>query len=233
MQDTKTYSNTEKVRDAETRAEMFGFIASMLNRKPGAELVRRLRSAGSEAFAGLIPDGDSSGSVGHGFLDMADFVEETEDYPEDEVEKMLAIDWTRLFRGVSPGYGPPPPYESVYIDQDKSGIEIIQSVRRWYMENGAGIDRRQPNRPDYLGLQIDFLRYLAEQEQKAWDHGYSDEALDFLKKSIQFIAEHITPWAHEFCEQAIGFADTGFYRGLIQITGEIISGANTAEKRYV
>ncbi len=229
MPDTNTYSNTEAIRDAETRAGMYGFIAAMLNRKPDATLVRRVRSAGADAFNGLILDGDLLGSVGRGVLDMAAFVEETEGYPEDEVEKMLAIDWTRLFRGVSPGYGPLPPYESVYIDQDKTGIEIIQSVHRWYMENGAGIDRRQPNRPDYLGLQIDFLRHLAEQEQQAWECGNSDEAMDCLNKSTRFTSEHITPWVHEFCKQAMGYAETGFYRGIIRITGEVISGANTAE----
>ncbi len=230
MRNVDSAINSEAAGNAATRAEMFGFMAAMLNRKPGAELVQKLRAVGSESFAGLIPDEDHSTAFGRGLLDMSQFVEEASGLAEDDVVKALAIDWTRLFRGVSPGYGPPPPYESVYLDQDKSDIEIIQKVGRWYVENGVKIDRHQPNRPDFLGIQIDFLRHLAEQEQDAWKYGNSDDAMDCLNKSSCFVSEHMASWVHKFCRQAMDYAETGFYKGVIRIIEEVFSGDKVLEK---
>ncbi|MFC1823988.1 molecular chaperone [Thermodesulfobacteriota bacterium] len=207
----------EALKNAETRAATFGFMAFLLNQTPDDDLILGLRTTDFNTFIDSIPDHDPSQDIKHGLTELFKFTQETSKIPSNDAALMLAKDWTCLFRGVSPGYGPAPPYEGLYMSGDELGLDIIQTVNHWYLENGVRVDSDHPDRPDYLGLELDFIRHLSEIEARAWAEGNETEATKHFQRNTLFIAEHIAPWVSRFCEEAMGFAKTGFYRGLIKI----------------
>ena len=153
---------------------------------------------------------------------MASYIDVTQDLPEGEVEQNLAVDWTRLFRGVSPGYGPPPPYEGVYGEGAANPSEVLQSIMQTYHEYSVDVDAKAANRPVYIGMDLDFLRYLNECEADAWEQGGYQTSLDYQAAQKDFLFKHLGRWAEKFCDQAIQQAKTDFYRGFLRLTRDVL-----------
>ena len=213
-------------KNAEARAAIFGFIASLLNHAPDSDLIQGLRAADISVFLESIPERDPSRDIKQGLSELSEFMGATAEMPASETALLLAEDWTRLFRGVRPGYGPSPPYEGLYRSDDHLGVDAIQAVNHWYLENDVGVDTEHPDRPDYLGLEMDFIRHLSELEARGWGIGNREEATEYLERGNLFFAEHIATWVPYFCEEAMGFAKTGFYRGLIKMIQGVIVDAS-------
>ena len=168
---------------ARTRGSMFDFLATLLNQRPDLELVRKLRSSSLEVLIGQAEASAPGSQVVQGLREMARFVESTSKDPEKEVETALGVDWTRLFRGVTPRYGPPPPYESIYADTGETDLGTIRSLIEFYWASGAQLENKAANRPDYLGLELSFLCFLAEEEAKAWESGNEELAQSYQEKA--------------------------------------------------
>ena len=149
---------------------------------------------------------------------LEEFLLDANKQSEEEIRDALAKDWTRLLRGIRPGYGPPPPYEGVYRRNDGIGIEIIQEVSAIYSQHGVGLDKDVFNRPDYIGVEFDFLNYLAEIESETWLSGQESEALKLKSSYEDFLDLHVGVWVPEFCLEAEKEAQTLFYQALIMIT---------------
>jgi TorA maturation chaperone TorD len=212
------------VEEAQARAGMYGFLATLYNQRPDADLVRRLRTVKIETFIGMTQE-DISPEIDRGLGEMARFVHGTMNQEVEEVEQTLGVDWTRLFRGVSPNYGPTPPYEGVYQGGQRDPVEVLQEVNRIYHESGVTIGEESPNRPDYIGLEFDFLRYLAERELEAWEQEEEDLALSYADKAKAFFEEHPGGWVWKFCDQALEHTRTDFYKGLLMLTKGVLAGA--------
>ncbi|MEE8323978.1 MAG: molecular chaperone TorD family protein, partial [Candidatus Bathyarchaeia archaeon] len=56
-----------------------------------------------------------------------------------ELAQRLTIEFTRLLRGIKRGYGPPPPYESLYKGEKRVIGEVTRDVMRMYQKAGFGI----------------------------------------------------------------------------------------------
>lgn len=211
----------EASSQAEARATMYTFLANLFNQLPDQALVGRLRSLGSEAIAQLAKALELSEDARLGLTEIARFIEAAASQAEDDVVQALAIDWTRLFRGVAPGYGPPPPYEGVYVGGNVEHEAVLQAVVSEYRQYGVMADDGV-NRPDYIGLEFDFLALLAEQEKAAWDQGDSPAALGRQQGARQFMERHAGRWVAPYCERAIPEAKTDFYRGLLRLTRGVV-----------
>ncbi|MCJ7568433.1 MAG: molecular chaperone TorD family protein [Anaerolineales bacterium] len=211
------------VENARTRAGMYGFLAALFNQRPEVDLVRRLRTVGIDSFVTMTEEEGMNDDVSQGLKEIAQFVESTLDQPEEEVEQALAVDWTRLFRGVSPNYGPTPPYEGLYAEGNRDQIEVLQSINQIYHEEGATIGEENPNRPDYIGLELGFMCFLAEQEAEAWEEGEEERANAYYEKAMKFVNEHLGLWASKFIDLAIEQARTDFYKGLLRLTKGVIA----------
>jgi putative dimethyl sulfoxide reductase chaperone len=210
---------------ARTRADAFDFLATLLNQRPDLELVRMLRSSSLDALIRQAEDSEPGSQVVLGLREMASFVESTAGDPETEVETALGVDWTRLFRGVTPKYGPPPPYESIYADTGETELATIQSVAEFYWSSGAQLGKKVGNRPDYLGLELGFLCFLAEEEAKAWESGDEELAQSYQEQARIFFEQHPGVWANKFLIEALNYAKTGFYKGFIYLCQGTISQA--------
>jgi len=207
---------------ARLRAEMFGFLAHMFNHRPDAEFVRRLRVLGVNAFA-LSTEDEITQDVSQGLQEMGFYLEVTSEDSEELVEQELGVDWTRLFRGIRPGYGPPPPYEGVYCEGEASPTEILQSVMRVYHEHAVDLNEKAANRPDYIGIELDFLRHLNECEAEAREKGEDQTARRVQEAEKRFMINHLGRWAWKFCDLAIEEAKTEFYRGFIRLTKGVLN----------
>lgn len=215
----------EATRAARNLAGVYGFLATLLNECPDTAFVGKLRAAGGGFIAGLAEGAGFPDEVAEGFRDMAKYVDETRNRPEPLVQEDLAVDWTRVFRGVSPTYSPTPPYEACYIEPTITEMQLIQTVNQIYRANGLAISDDYNNRPDYLGLQFSFLEHLADAEAQAWDENDADAAKSYHDTAQSFLREHVGVWIEKYIEHAMSYAKTGFYRGFLRLCRGVVAEA--------
>lgn len=205
-----------------TLGQIFGFLASIFNNRPDAEFVGALRESPS-ILKDMAEGFDLPNERSLGIQDMLDFVEDSAGKPDVELERELAVDWTRLFRGINPQISPKPPYEGVYVISEKSGSEILQSVIHFYHESGFFIGKEYRDRLDYIGVEFDFLGHLADMEAQAWSLNDVNLAIHCQARGQEFINTHLGFWADKFLSIAIDRAQTGFYRGFLRFCLGILS----------
>lgn len=210
----------EQIRrdQALARASVCGFLAAIFNHNPDLDFVEHLRSLTGEAIYASCAADDLPLQIAGGITQMAAFIDEAANQPAQQVQQALALDWTRLFRGVRRGYGPEPPYANLYRQGRQDETQSLHALIRTYAQHNARPASEDSNRPDYLGVMLDFLRFLFEREAEAWACHQSDQALAYLEVANQFRQEYLGEWVQHFCEEAMGYAETTFYRGGLQIT---------------
>ncbi|MFQ5794105.1 MAG: molecular chaperone [Candidatus Bipolaricaulia bacterium] len=123
----------------------------------------------------------------------------------------LQQEYVRLFRGLSPHYSPPPPYESVYREGALWGFSTA-AVRRRYREFGlesGGDFSREP--PDQLGLELQFMSHLCER-------GAHERSQHLLQAQHDFLVEHLS-WVGAFEERVRSHRPHPFYEGFLRLTG--------------
>lgn len=218
-------SYPEAAAAARSRANMYSFLATLLNERPDAALVANLRSAGGDFISRLAEEASLTGLSAEGFRAMAKYVAECQSQPEDAVEQDLAVDWTRLFRGLSPAYSPMPPYEASFNATPGEEVDVIQDINNFYRAHGLMLNGDHDERPDYLGVELSFLDYLAQAEEQAWDDDDPGKAQSYQHATRTFISQHLATWADRFIEPALGFAKTGFYHGFLQLCRGVVAEA--------
>ena len=71
---------------------------------------------------------------------------------------------------------------------------------------------------DYIGLELDFLRYLSAKEAQAWRSGQEAQADQWREREEGFLRDHIVIWVPRFCDLMREDATLGFYQGLAAVT---------------
>jgi TorA maturation chaperone TorD len=214
-------SGTNRVKysqDADTWKRSFGTLAAIFNKSPDSALVHNLLSLGANFFFQLYPGDGLNIEIKEGLSEITHFVENNKAQSEKVVEQSLQVDWTRLFRGIQPGYGPEPPYEEVYLGEGESNFQVLEAVAGFYVQYGVSIAKNADNRPDYIGLEMDFMRYLCEQEVAAWKKGEKTQIQKWQIAEHDFLTDHLGRWVPSFCDRAIEEAKTDFYRGFVHLT---------------
>ena len=141
---------------ARGRSQVYAVLADALNQMPSVERLRMLR--GAEPLWSAVrgdPTGDAATAALREVLSQmpAEGFEEVSAPPELVTE--LAVERTRLLRGVRPGYGLPPACESVYRHEVQTGFESQEPGRAWahmlaeYRRSGFSTPK---------GLQPDYIR---------------------------------------------------------------------------
>lgn len=205
---------------AAARSQMYGFLAAVYNRLPDESFAGSLSGAELAGFLAAMAEREdlpAEMQAGVGLVEA--FIEASQGRPVDELKTELAVDRTRLLRGVKPGYGPPPPYESVYAGSEGAPqMQASVAVRQAYAEAGVGLPEEVRDQPDFIGFELDFLRHLAAQEAQAWSNQDQEAALKLLEKEKAFLEEHIVRWVPRFCEVMAREARLGFYQGIARMT---------------
>ena len=218
----KTDDGTEATQIARMHAQTYGTLAAVFNQKPDSAMVHNIKTIGVDFFAHLYRSGDLNADVREGLTRMSHFAAQVKRQSAQDVELSLQIDWTRLFRGVQRGYGPMPPYEGLYLGENESDFRALEVVVYFYGQHGVLPNEQAGNRPDYIGLELDFLCYVCEQQAACWEKGEEQEALSWQQAEREFLRDHLSRWAATFCDRAIEEARTDFYCGFIHLTKGVI-----------
>ncbi len=207
-------------RQAEDRSKIYLLLSTFYLRRPREEFVNKIKSKKfiqnlKKAFSG---DGSKrESSLEDGLNALESFIKSINGVPEQDVAENLAIEFTKLFRGIKEGYGPPPPYESVWRGEGRVMGECTQKVLQIYQASGVGMDL-EDELPDYLGIELKFMAILSYHEAEAWRKQNIQEAQRFVKLQKEFLKEHILQWVTEFCKKMEEETENLFYKGCALLT---------------
>ena len=138
--------------------------------------------------------------------------------PDNEVLNGLSVDRTKIMRGIGDG-NTKPPHESVYRNNNNIE-EYILGIKRFYRKSGLLPDETVHESPDYLCVELDFMRELCMRELEQW--GSDMNASETMSMEEEFLRKHLGIWVKEFCDNVKLQCKTDFYRGFTSILGSFI-----------
>lgn len=192
---------------AEVRSSVYGLLATFWGRPLSTEMLERFAA---EASVGA---GDAGGFA-------AELLTPLRALGGPEVTMRLAAEHTRLFGGVQDGYGPAPPYESVWREGRVMG-EATVAVASSYQ--AAGYAERAVAGPcDHLAEELRFVAALSAAEATAARDGANDKADQARAHQRRFFDEHLLAWVPAYCRDLAGQAREPLYAALARVTEQVL-----------
>jgi len=203
---------------AEDRSSIYMLLSTFYMKRPEVEFVKKLKTHDFiQNIKIALSQEEDENTFSDGLKLLEAFINSVKDIPETEVSENLAIDFTKLFRGIKKGYGPPPPYESVWRGEGRVMGQWTEKVLKEYGDSGIGMDLSD-ELPDYIGIELKFMALLCYKEAQAWRDNDQAIALRFLELEKRFINEHLKNWVPEFCNIMEEEARTSFYKAVAVLT---------------
>ncbi len=202
---------------AANRSNVYNFLCQFYNTVPQEEAIGKLFC---EEFVENLKKlySMAEGEIKEGARLLEHTHRRTLERTLEDLTEELAVEFTRLFRGLKPKYGPPPPYESVYIGEGRVMGETTQEVNNIYLEAGFALTKEYGGPPDYIGTELRFMSLASYREAECWKNGDRNEATRFLKIEDRFLKRHMLRWIPGFCDTMFEEAKTDFYRGVAKLT---------------
>lgn len=133
---------------------------------------------------------------------------------------ILATEWTGIFGGAESYKGRYCiPEASLFLDDEGSmygwpreDARRIYGQQRLQLQNDAGLPE------SHLSFELEFLAVMSEEAAACLRAGRTDEALDKLAVSRDFIEKHVLTWVPELMDLASNMFRTRFYRGVMRVT---------------
>lgn len=217
-------SPEELAQMARARASFYAFANVHFTTLPDVGFVSHVRSSEyAAALQALVDDDTLPEDVTQGAALMQGYIQANLGLEPAAFSDNLGVDRTRLYRGISPSYGPPPPYESVWTKSGMGVTDLLQLVAQMYRESGMALAADARERLDYVGVELSFAQQLALREAEAWEAGDSEQAKALLQQQAGFLADHVGQWAPWFVDAALKRAETGFYRGHLRLVRGLLA----------
>jgi TorA maturation chaperone TorD len=189
---------------AAMRSNVYGLLAGFWGRPLSVEAIARLAS--STAI-------DDTGGL------AAELLAPLRDGDPD-LALRLGVEHTRLFGGLQEGYGPPPPYESVWRDDPAVGT-VTAAVAAAY--RAAGYDERVFAGPcDQLAEELRFVAALSAAEDAAASDGADDDLAAARDHRRRFLDRHLMVWVPGYCRTLAAQAREPLYAALARVTAQIL-----------
>lgn len=203
------------------RSWLYGLLAAVFRREPGADLLGRIKTA------------DFAQALSNAGLDLGgEFYEKSEDVLRQE----LAIEFTRLF------YGPGrhiSPHESVQLKRGSGTLwgEETVAVKRIIEAAGFDFEDEFNGIPDHISVELEFLAKLTHLEAEAWREGDCAAAGNALEWQHYFVARHAGKWMPGFCRKVSKDAGLPFYAVFASLLRQFLAGekaeiADRQKKRF-
>jgi len=210
---------------ARARGELYRTLSGIFIHSPNRTVLEKLLDKHDALSALFLRQYDPLPSkLKTGLEAIRSFADELESGRIDKFADALLVEYTRLLRGVKQSYGPPPPYESVYLGEGVVFGEVTIAVRKEYGEWGfTPAERHRTEPPDHISLELEFMQFLCTREAKAWRKEDQNEAQSLLSIEKRFLEKHLGKWAPKFCETIRRYDKLRFYRGWADITEGWIS----------
>lgn len=129
----------------------------------------------------------------------------------------LMTEYTRLFRGIQEGYGPPPPYESLYRGEQFMD-RLTVDVQRCYSDAGFGNIEPHAGPADHIGAELHFMSLLCYREMQAWQSRDNRQAEQRIQSQACFLDDHLLAWLPDFAKRISAESSEPFYTHAIDLT---------------
>lgn len=219
---TDTGKVEEYVLVAEARRQVYDLLSALYLELPNSKMIQSMFDTEFKLGLSSAVSNFEADEIKEGLTLIASFITAFKEQSTEEVLKRISIDRTRLLRGVSQQHSPPPPYESVYRDgrlYSESTIEVSQI----YCRLGITLPQTWTEPPDYIGIELDFMRLICQGEKEAWQTDSFDKALEHLEVGGDFLKKHILQWVPRFCEEMYNKAELDFYKGIAHFTSGFVA----------
>lgn len=198
----------EKPSMAKGRSNVYRLLAMLYVKEVTPELLATLRSKEvTDVLKSLDMDAD------HAFPEVS----------QDVLLNDLAEEYTALF--VLPGGISP--YESVRL-KDLLFQEPSWEVEEFYKKCGLLIKENSSILPDHIGMELEFMGYLADKESYAWSENGRAFALTWFNLQKEFFDNHISKWVFGFLQDFDRYAFHPFYKDVARLTRKFLE----VEKDY-
>lgn len=135
----------------------------------------------------------------------------------------LQREHTRLLGGLAPGYGPPPPYESVHRGEARVAGDATARVMRAYSEAGFGAIHPEAGPQDHIGVELRFMSLAAIGERDAWREGDRERGRALLERQHTFARDHLVAWVPGYCAVLREASRAAFYAALGTLTERVVT----------
>lgn len=194
----------EKSCLARGRSQTYHLLAAFYLKEASLELLDILRTKEIDEFISALdvtsdtllpiaPDGDPA------FLDE------------------LACEYAALF--VLPGGVSP--YASVHL-KGQLCHEPELEVRAFYADSGLVVQDNTGLMSDHIGIELDFMGFLAEMEADSLEAGDDADAHKWRSRQREFFTKHIKTWAFGLMDDLDRYAYHPFYKGAALITRNLL-----------
>lgn len=200
------------------RAELYNLLVGVFGHLPDKNLVTKIKEGGLSDVL------DSCSSLNNlGFQSGAEHIyayqSSVQEKPDEKILTELSVDRTRILRETGQT-DLKPPYEGLYKNVKNMGASVLH-VKAFYRKAGLLPDESVHESPDYLCVELDFMKNLCLREQSQW--ASDGDAFETLLHEESFLKEHLGSWVGEYCSEARKIVLTDFYRGFLAILDAVVS----------
>ena len=194
---------------AASRSQMYDLMVRVFNHLPDEAFLKKIET---REFENMF-------SEFYGAAQIRDYRLWMEQKPAESIINELSVDRTRILRGTGPK-DLKPPHEGCYKMDGDLGSAAIQ-VKCFYRTAGLIPDTTVCESPDYLCIQLDFMKHLCHREQRL--RSSSQDVTENVARQEDFLKKHLGSWVGDYCEQVQKHALTDFYRGFALILNDFIT----------
>lgn len=210
-------ANRSEIFSPSGRAMLYEFLSFMLTRNPSEDMVLHLTSdeqmSRLKKIESTIARDLPSDELRRSLRELISALGSMRDGDRGLITK-LQEEHARLLRGIRKGYGPPPPYESVY----RSGqlmSDHVSEVQALYRRAGLEVLGGEP--PDHIGFELAFMAFLCRREEEYRSVGDSENAQKSASSQDDFLLDHIMKWVPQFCTNVLDHGSP-FYGPVAELT---------------
>ncbi|MEE8353399.1 MAG: molecular chaperone TorD family protein [Dehalococcoidales bacterium] len=214
---TETVSSAEL---AQARGKLYEFMSAQFAGPPDAEMLVLVADWASQQMASDSAGEWLSPEMNDALAAIGGFFQGAGDRSREDLGEEVAIEYTRLFRGIKKEYSPPPPYESVYREEDGRVFgEVTTVVRNQYRRHGFDVASGLTSEPsDHISLELEFMHLLCTREAEALAAKDDEAASDLRLAQREFLEEHLMAWTPSLRQEVEKFDRGGLFSGLLKFT---------------
>ncbi|MFQ5815554.1 MAG: molecular chaperone [Candidatus Hydrothermarchaeaceae archaeon] len=201
----------EYIELAESRSVMYRFLSMLYSYEPIKDLAKMIKD---KSILESLNDSDG------GFKLLKEYVKEAEKIKD--LREELEVEHTTLF--VLANDRNFRPYESVYLDPDQyMGGQFTKNVERFMKRVGFEFTSALDELPDHIAIELEFMHHMCSKEGESWKKSKKDYGLDYLKYERDFLKDHLTKWAFDFCEDLYEKAESNFFKAASLLTKDFLA----------
>lgn len=200
---TPVQTRKEKIESAKARSNIYKLLSTAFAKELSKESLEAFRG---NSLAETLKE-----------LDIG-FVSDFYNCDRDELVKKLSEEYAALF--ILPGGVNPT--ESVA----RSGLYMqafAGQTLKFYKQCGFTLSEDFKGFPDHIGIELEFMSHLSENEAAAHESKAEDEAKKWIELQKRFLQEHLSEWAMYFAKNVAAYARQTFYKEMANLLYEFVS----------